>query len=72
LLTDHIAPKFSHIAKTRTLMIGDTEVDIRFAQASGIACCWAAYGFGNRQRCMALSPRYRIDNIDKLPAIVSG
>ena len=72
LLTDHIAPKFSHIAKTRTLMIGDTEVDIGFAQASGIACCWAAYGFGNRQNCLALWPGYLIENIDELPAIVSG
>jgi phosphoglycolate phosphatase len=72
LLTDHIAPKFPYIGKARILMIGDTEVDIRFAHASGIACCWAAYGFGNRQSCMALSPVYRIETIYELPEIVSG
>jgi phosphoglycolate phosphatase len=72
LLTDHIAPRFPHIAKARILMIGDTEVDIRFARASGIACCWAAYGFGNPQGCMALSPRYIIENVEQLSAVVSS
>jgi phosphoglycolate phosphatase len=71
LLTDHIASKYPHIAKARILMIGDTEVDIKFAQAGGIACCWAAYGFGDRQSCMALSPEYMIQTIDELPEIVS-
>src|SRR5579862_414499 len=56
LLNDRIAPKFPQIVKARMLMIGDTEVDIKFAHASEIACCWAAYGFGDRQHCMALSP----------------
>jgi phosphoglycolate phosphatase len=72
LLTDHIAPKFPHVAKPRILVIGDAEVDIRFAQAGGIACCWAAYGFGDRQSCGALSPEYLIETIDELPEIVSG
>jgi phosphoglycolate phosphatase len=71
LLTDHIAPKFPHIAKARILVIGDTEVDIGFARAGGIACCWAAYGFGDRQSCTALSPEYAIETIIELPAIVS-
>jgi phosphoglycolate phosphatase len=72
LLTDRIIPKFPQIDKARMLMIGDTEVDIKFAHACGIACCWAAYGFGDRQRCMALSPEYHIENIEELAEIVSG
>jgi phosphoglycolate phosphatase len=72
LLTARIAPKFPQITKHRMLMVGDTEVDIKFAQAAKIACCWAAYGFGNRQRCAALSPEYVIDAIEELPRIVSG
>ena len=71
LLTDRIIPKFPHIAKARMLMIGDTEVDIRFARAAQIACCWAAYGFGDRQHCMALSPEYVIEAVEELAAIVS-
>ena len=72
LLTDRIIPKFPQIDKARMLMIGDTEVDIKFAHACGIACCWAAYGFGDRQRCMALSPEYHIDNIEELAEIING
>jgi phosphoglycolate phosphatase len=72
LLTDFIAPKCPQTAKARMLMVGDTEVDIRFAHASGIACCWVAYGFGDRARCMALSPEYAIEGIDDLPGIVRG
>jgi phosphoglycolate phosphatase len=72
LLTDHIIPMFPQVAKARILMIGDTQVDIRFAQAGGIDCCWATYGFGDRQSCLALSPDYLIDTIEKLPEILSG
>jgi phosphoglycolate phosphatase len=54
------------------LMIGDTEADIKFAHASEIACCWAAYGFGDRQHCMALSPEYIIEHIDELRNILSS
>jgi phosphoglycolate phosphatase len=72
LLTDRIVPNFPQIAQARMLMIGDTEVDIRFAHAGEIACCWAAYGFGDRQHCMALSPEYIIENIQELRAIVGG
>jgi phosphoglycolate phosphatase len=72
LLIDHIVPKFPRVAKERMLMIGDTEVDIKFAHAGEIACCWAAYGFGDRQHCMALSPEYIIENIQELRAIVGG
>jgi phosphoglycolate phosphatase len=72
LLNDRIVPKFPQIAKTRMLMIGDTEVDIKFAHSSEIACCWAAYGFGDRQRCTTLSPKYTIETIVELGTIVSG
>jgi phosphoglycolate phosphatase len=70
LLTDHIRPEFPEIARRRILMVGDTEVDIRFARQAGIACCWAAYGFGAQARCTALAPDYRIETIEELPSIV--
>lgn len=72
LLTHHIVPKFPYVARQRMLMVGDTEVDIKFARAAGIACCWATYGFGDRQTCTALSPDYVVENIEELPNIVNG
>jgi phosphoglycolate phosphatase len=68
LLTQYIRPKLPQVATERMLMVGDTEVDIQFARNAGIACCWAAYGFGDPERCRALKPDYEIAGIAELPA----
>ncbi len=70
LLTEHIQPKFPEITRQRMLMVGDTETDIVFARRAGIACCWAAYGFGDPARCAALEPDFRIERIEELPGVV--
>jgi phosphoglycolate phosphatase len=70
LLNDHILPKFPQTLRQRVLMVGDTETDIAFARRSGIACCWAAYGFGDRQRCLASAPDFVIETIEELPALM--
>jgi phosphoglycolate phosphatase len=72
LFTLCIQPNFPGVAQDRMLMVGDTELDIEFARNSGIACCWAAYGFGERRRCLALGPDYLIEDIAKLPALVAS
>jgi phosphoglycolate phosphatase len=72
LLTGHILPKFPQIARQRMLMVGDTEIDIEFAKMTGIACCWVAYGFGDRERCLALAPDYLIESVAEVAAIVRG
>jgi phosphoglycolate phosphatase len=66
-----IQPHFPGVASDRMLMVGDTELDIEFAKNCGIACCWAAYGFGDRQRCLALGPEYLIEHIAELPGLVA-
>ena len=70
MLTDHIEPKFPDVSRDRMLMVGDTEVDIVFAKNAGLECCWAAYGFGDRRRCLALGPEYSIESIDELPLLI--
>ena len=72
LLTEHIEPKFPDITRDRMLMVGDTEVDIAFAKNAGLECCWAAYGFGDRRRCLALGPEYSIESIDELPLLIGA
>jgi phosphoglycolate phosphatase len=56
----------------RMLMVGDTETDIVFAKASGIACCWASYGYGDMGRCRALAPQYEIAGIADLPPLLGS
>jgi phosphoglycolate phosphatase len=70
LLSEHILQRHPPVAKERVLMVGDTDVDITFARRAGIASCWAAYGFGDRECCLALSPTYVIETIEALPAVV--
>ena len=54
------------------IMIGDTSTDIQFAQNSGINCCWAQYGYGNAENCLALHPTYTITNILEAVPIIIG
>lgn len=70
LLKDHILQKFLSVLPDRALMVGDTEIDIAFAKRGGIDSCWAAYGFGKRKSCLALSPTHVIETIGELPALV--
>jgi phosphoglycolate phosphatase len=52
------------------LIVGDTETDILFAKAAGIASCWASYGYGEPERCRNLRPDHVITTIEQLPALV--
>ena len=70
LLSDHILQRYPTVSRQRVLLVGDTDVDITFAKRAGIASCWAAYGFGDRECCLALSPTYVIETIGELPAVV--
>jgi len=72
LLNDHILKRTLPVSRERALMVGDTEIDIAFAKRAGIASCWAAYGFGDRENCLALSPTHVIEAISDLPALVVG
>jgi phosphoglycolate phosphatase len=70
LITHHILPRYPLLRRERILMVGDTEIDIQFAKAGGISCCWATYGYGETERCRALAPGYEISSIEALPALV--
>jgi phosphoglycolate phosphatase len=66
----HIAPQFPKIARAETIAIGDTEVDIQFAKAAGLASCWARYGYGDAAKCRALRPDYEMGEIKELRDIL--
>lgn len=61
LFTEHIAPHFPGLDPARTLMVGDSESDLRFGKALGGTSCFAAYGYGDRERCLAVGPELVAD-----------
>jgi phosphoglycolate phosphatase len=70
ILISHALPHFAGLAKDQILVVGDTETDLLFAKAAGVASCWASYGYGDPDRCRALGPDHIITTIEQLPALV--
>lgn len=68
--TDFIQPKFKTIPPNKILMVGDTTADLLFAQAIGADSCWAAYGYGEPESCRALKPKYIINHLTDILAIL--
>jgi phosphoglycolate phosphatase len=69
IVSNLIVPRYA-VRKEEMLIVGDTEVDILFGKRTGIASCWACYGYGDAQRCRALEPEHVISSITELPAVV--
>jgi phosphoglycolate phosphatase len=71
LITDHVLPRYPGLQSPQILMVGDTATDILFARAGGMPCCWASYGYGDAERCRALTPEHEISRIGELPALLA-
>ena len=72
LYTDHIAPLLPLTPDSQTLVVGDTETDILFAKNANFLSCWATYGYGNTERCKALSPNFELQSLTDLPALITN
>ena len=72
LYTEHIAPLLPTAKTSQTLVVGDTETDILFAKNANLVFCWATYGYGDAQRCKALSPDLELHNLTDLPALLTN
>jgi phosphoglycolate phosphatase len=71
LYTDYIAPLLPLTPDSQTLVVGDTETDILFAKNANLLSCWATYGYGDAQRCKALSPDFELHDLTDLPALIT-
>jgi phosphoglycolate phosphatase len=71
IFLQNIYPEYNYPI-SKFIMIGDTSTDIQFSQNAGINCCWAQYGYGNPENCLALSPTYTIANILEVVPIIIG
>ncbi len=63
IFNDIIKKTYSDINTENILMVGDTEPDIQFAKNNSIDSCWATYGYGNVDKCLAFQPTYFIESL---------
>jgi phosphoglycolate phosphatase len=70
LFSREIKSYFSNVNDDQVLVVGDSEIDLRFARNSGLPCCWAKYGYGNSETCRNLNPEFIIDDIREVDHIL--
>jgi len=55
----------------RAVLVGDSTNDVRAAKAAGIGSCAVGYGYGNRERVLALEPDFYCEKPEDLLPVLS-
>ena len=58
------------ISADRAVMIGDSTNDVRAAKAAGVKSCAVGYGYGNREKVLALAPDFYCEEPEDLIRIL--
>lgn len=61
-----------HTAPSRTLYVGDSDVDLRTAQNAGVDCAWVSWGFRRREELAGLTIPHAFDRVDALTDFILG
>lgn len=67
-----VRPAFPHIPPERTLVVGDTGIDLAFARAAGLDCCLADYGYGDLAALPEPGPEHVISRFADLAGLALG
>jgi phosphoglycolate phosphatase len=59
------------VAPEHAMLVGDSTNDVRAAKAAGMRACAVGYGYGNREKVLALEPDYYCENPKDLIAVFS-
>ena len=59
------------IPPEHAVLVGDSTNDVRAAKAAGIRACAVGYGYGNREKVLALEPDHYCENPEDLIAVFS-
>ena len=60
------------VSPTQAMMIGDSTNDVRAAKAVGVKACAVGYGYGNREKVLALAPDYYCEKPKDLINVIVG
>ena len=70
IFEEYIKPKYPAINCDNGMMVGDTDIDIRFAKNCNLISCWAAYGYGDTEACIKAEPHFRINGLSELSLLL--
>jgi len=56
--------------KSKIIMVGDMDIDIKAGKEFDIRTCWVSYGLGKREDVEKIEPDYVIDDIIELKKII--
>ena len=59
------------IPPKHAVLVGDSTNDVRAAKAAGMRACAVGYGYGNREKVLALEPDYYCEKPEDLIAVFS-
>jgi len=59
------------VASEQAILVGDSTNDVRAAKAAGMRACAVGYGYGNREKVLALDPDYYCEKPEDLLAVLS-
>ena len=65
-----VKPLIGNQRSEQVLVVGDTEVDLRYARNIGASSCWAAYGYGQEAGAQWPSPDFVIQAPEDLLEVV--
>ena len=57
---------------SRTLIVGDTEQDMRAGRSAGVGLCCVRYGYGDLDRIRQINPEYFIERPEEILEIVAN
>ncbi len=60
------------VAPEQAILVGDSTNDVRAAKAAGMRACAVGYGYGTREKVLALDPDYYCEKPEDLLAVLSG
>ena len=70
MFTTRLQPLLPGRNHSSGMVVGDSLADLEFAHVIGFDACWAAYGLGDPEACLAAQPEHRIDHVTQLAALV--
>ncbi|MDD3183318.1 MAG: HAD family hydrolase [Alphaproteobacteria bacterium] len=70
LYSEEIKKLYPDVKDDEVLVVGDTIIDLTFAKNAELRSCWASYGYGKSEECLACGPTFIIKEATELASLI--